>query len=212
MGINDEDEEYEDEFNEEPVRNIIGGKMLSLLSDMSEVPMADSSDRQEDFDRLDRPGMMHQVAALYVQGFTYTQIAKQFGVTPTSVRSVVKRESFKQIVDELGEEVMFACRTFLKRGAVTATGVLLDSMASHDEKVRLSAANSVLDRVGLKHTSGIEIKAQINALSILTDDEIMQEIIKDMQRPTARPSYAEEVENVGYDTRDAVGGDKEESV
>lgn len=208
-------EEPEDE-KEEPEDGryvgVIGRQMLSLLEDMKTLPIEESNDNDEDYERLERPGILHQVAALYVQGFTYTQIAKEMGVKPTAVRNITKRDSFKRIVDELGEEVIMACKSFLKTGAVTATGVLLDSMTSNDDKIRLQAANSVLDRVGLKSANNIEIKTQINALSVLTDDEIMAEIISGYQKAAPLPAYAREVIDIGYNSGNEAGGEQEESI
>jgi hypothetical protein len=185
--------------------------IMELLGDLSHVEVEATDDIIEEADRLDRPGILHKIAAYYMQGATYRQIADIMGVQPASIKNLCKRQSFKEVTDELGMEIINACKGYMRAGSVKAVGVLLGAMDSADEKIKLQAANSVLDRVGLKAIDKVEVHQKVNQLNILSDEELLERIMLDVSPKKHLPNYAKEDEINGDSTRED-RADKEESV
>jgi hypothetical protein len=68
----------------------------------------DLDELTEEADRLERPGVIHKIAAMYMQGAGVKNIATEVGARPGSVRNLVNRKVFKDIVAGFSEDIVQA--------------------------------------------------------------------------------------------------------
>jgi hypothetical protein len=172
------------------------------------------SELMEEADRLERPGVIHKIASMYMQGAGVKNIATEVGARPGSVRNLVNRKVFKDIVAGFSEDIVQACKNRLTVCALEAVNVFADAMHSANEKVRLKAADGVLTKIGVAATTKVEINnkiAEMLQFNNLSDEQLAQALIdrKDKHKTSNI------IEGDGYIVDDAgneVGGGKEESL
>lgn len=106
--------------------------------------------------------MRHEeVLALWVSGWTTKQIAKRFGYAEVTVRKIIKDPDYQATIRGLqtihiGQNLANSMEV-LQQSATEAVLTLRELMRNAvSEQVRLSAANSILDRAGLAKRAIIE--------------------------------------------------------
>lgn len=87
---------------------------------------------------------------LAAEGFSDGQISERLAVAQATVREWLRTEEAKALVVQAREERVARSRARLERLADAAIGTLGQALVgTHESKVRVAAADSVLDRVGL---------------------------------------------------------------
>lgn len=167
----------------------ISGFLTKLEEDNNLTP-SQLQDSMAEADLLDRPGMLERVALLYANGIGYPKMAEQLGVAPSAVRNLVKRDSFKAIIDDISNQAIETCKDYLRIGAVKATTTMLNLLDDMSSKVRFSAAKDIMNRAGLKEIAKAKVRKEIDDLGDMSDEKILEYLLFQRQKKTAIPAYA----------------------
>lgn len=134
-------------------------------------------------------------ALLYydVQGFSPQATAALLGITPGQVVRIRKTDSFTEARKAVMDEVLKLSRRMIDISSIKAVKTLLSCMDSGNDKIRLSAAVEILNRVGLSSTQKVEITTTAGGMQTYSDEELA-EILKGSIPVEA---LAAEVEDVG---------------
>ena len=127
-------------------------------------------------------------------GGTVREVAAVAGVGERTIRSWLKNQLFVRRVARLRAEAVAAGVNRLADGMSRATGVLMELLNSEDDRVKLTAAKSVIE-LGLKAREVLELDARIDQL----EEQLMQRGYSYSARPsghaTTKPiPYRDDVE------------------
>lgn len=118
-----------------------------------------------------------KAATLYLKGDTAKDMSKQLGMSIETVRKLRTTEEFKEIVNELNMGLITDSKNYLKAMSVKATETIASMLESNSDKIRLSAAQDILNRTGVKQADTLNIVAKNDTTANMSEDEL-KEIIK----------------------------------
>lgn len=133
------------------------------------------------------PEKVMQVLQYDIQGYPTGLIAKTMGITPQQVTDVKRSDSYKLAKDEVLRSVIDGARKYMEVASIKAVKTLVQCLDSNSEKVRLAAAQDILNRSGLSAPQQIEITSTVNNFENFSDAELA-EILK---KESAIPKNAE---------------------
>ena len=111
-----------------------------------------------------------RAARLEAQGLTTVQIADEVGIHRTTVYRWRELDQYRHLVAALLADTQRAARATLRAGAKAAASRVLDLIASDDERIALSAAQTLLDRTGHPKAERMEMTAEVEASARVTVD------------------------------------------
>jgi hypothetical protein len=136
-------------------------------------------------------GMLNVITALavmHVQGYSRKQIVSRFPIlTLKRLDSITTTDAYKEVVLALTNETIEKAKTFMQSSSLQATKTLVELLQSQNEKIRLDAAKTILDRTGLKSAEVHVIEDKRNYIpkditkSLKELDYGMEEIRKSLQ-------------------------------
>ena len=118
-----------------------------------------------------------KAALLTLQGCDVAEVAKELDVSTKYLRKLKESEDYREVVNTMTHTVVETSKDFIKAASVKATMTLLDSLDSNSDKIRLSAAQDILNRVGIKQADTVNLKVTADATADKTEDEL-KDIIK----------------------------------
>jgi hypothetical protein len=104
-----------------------------------------------------------RAARLEAQGLTTVQIADEVGIHRTTVYRWREVDQYRHLVAALLADTQRAARATLRAGARTAAARVLALVESDDERIALSAAQTLLDRTGHPRAERVEVSAEVEA-------------------------------------------------
>lgn len=104
-----------------------------------------------------------RAARLEAQGLTTVQIADEVGIHRTTVYRWREVDQYRHLVAALLADTQRAARATLRAGARTAAARVLALVESDDERIALSAAQTLLDRTGHPKAERVEVSAEVEA-------------------------------------------------
>lgn len=135
-----------------------------------------------------------KMAYMYAQGFDVGEIAANFDVEMSTVRTAMRSQEFKDTMNSLTYEIVDVARIFLASNGIAAVRTLLDCMQSTNDQVRLRAAIEILDRIGLKEPTKIEVIQNADNFKDMTDADMLALIQHGMDELTSTPEDDEDAE------------------
>lgn len=135
-----------------------------------------------------------KMAYFFTQGYNINDISAAMQIGRTTVQKALKSDEFKEIVNGLTLEVVNVARMFLATSGIKAVKTIIDCMDSPNDRVRLQAAKEVLDRIGLTEPTKIEVLAEGNAFSHMTDEQMLLFIKGSMAELSLSAKAGEDIE------------------
>lgn len=154
------------------MRDLLNGDQIEEYA-LVEVPTVDDTPTYKTHTDVN----LTRFAYFFMQGYSVTQIADAMGIDRSTAKRVRSSEEFKAVLNTLSAEVIATAQTFLQASSLKAVRTLIQCMDSANEKVKLSAATEVLDRVGLKSPDRLEVLAKNDSLTQM-DDARLLDLIK----------------------------------
>lgn len=109
-----------------------------------------------------------------VQGYGSRHMATQLGISMEDMQKLKRSEAYTLARDTLLREIVHSAREVMEVSALKAVKTLTECMNSTNEKVKLSAATEVLDRIGLNTTQKVEVTAKNDSMMSYSEDELME--------------------------------------
>lgn len=128
-------------------------------------------------ERLDLKALVLKILQYDVQGYTNIVIARELDLPIERIVSVKTTETYKIAKKELLAAVLESSRKYMEISTVKAVKTLVECMDSRNEKVRMLAAQDLLNRAGLQAPQQIEIKNTTPDFAHLSDSDL-EEILK----------------------------------
>lgn len=129
-----------------------------------------------------------KLAYQHMSGMTIAQSAAYFGVHATRMGFIKRSPGFKAVLGLMSKSAVDTGRAFIAGAVAKATGVLINLLSSENDKVKLMAANSILDRAGLLPPDQMVMIERSTGVHGLSEDElvsIVHNAIKDVPRQIA---------------------------
>ena len=136
------------------------------------------------------------IMQLDVQGLPARRIALALSLEEGQIKYVQSSDAYKSAKEELLRQVVSGARKYMEVAALKAVKTLVTCLASQNEKVRLSAAQDILNRSGLQAPQQIEITSNVNNFEAFTTEQLAEILKKD----AAIPKHAEVIEVVADST------------
>jgi len=117
------------------------------------------------------------VAEMLIAGYSYKAISDALGVSESTIRKWLKSdEAFKELMFDLVAIVTDEIRIELVAASRAALRTLGELLQSSDEKIRLKAAQDILDRAGFnaKMKQEVDINNTYSYFTNLSDDELLR--------------------------------------
>ena len=111
-----------------------------------------------------------QAARMEAEGVVMREIAEAVGVTRKTVYRWREIPEYTALVSALLADTQRAARATLRAGAKAAASRVLDLIASDDERIALSAAQTLLDGTGHMKAERLEMSAEVEASARVTVD------------------------------------------
>lgn len=126
-----------------------------------------------------------KLAYQHLSGMTMTQSAAYFRVTPARISVTKQSAGFKAVLGMMTKASVETGRAFIAGAVARATGTLIHLLDSDNDKVKLMAANSILDRAGLLPPDQMVLIEKSTGVHGMSEDElltIVHNAIKDVPR------------------------------
>ena len=104
-----------------------------------------------------------RAARLEAEGNTTVQIAAEVGVHRVTIYRWREIDEYRHFVAALVADTQRAARATLQAGATDAAKRIRELMRSEDERIALSAAQTLLDRTGHPKAERVEMSADVRA-------------------------------------------------
>ncbi len=111
-----------------------------------------------------------RAARLEAQGSTTVQIADEVGVHRVTIYRWREIDEYRHLVAALLADTQRAARATLRAGAKAAAARVLALVESEDERIALSAAQTLLDRTGHPKAERVEVSAEVEASARVSVD------------------------------------------
>ena len=166
----------------EDLKDILKASMVSEIEDDLETgPVFDAG---EVYNLQDTKGVvgtpvipMSKVAFMAMQGMSTKDIAEELRVTPTQIRKLKQDEDYKEIVKTITGTVVNKSKELIQSASMKATLTLMSMMDSNSDKIRLTAAQDILNRVGVKEATTVNIVAKNDHTANMSEEEL-KDLIK----------------------------------
>lgn len=143
------------------------------------------------------PEIVSKIAYLTVQGYTNAAIAENLGVPIPIIQQARKTEEFKSMMHALTSEIISTARIFLTAASFKAVRTMVELLDSVNEKIKLSAAKEVLDRVGIKAPETIELVSKNDSINDMTEEQLVDMVKLGMAEllPAAKRSGGDDLDD-----------------
>jgi hypothetical protein len=111
-----------------------------------------------------------RAARMEAAGSLPVEIAQEIGIHRATVYRWREIPAYTHLVAALLADTQRAARATLRAGARTAAARVLALVESDDERIALSAAQTLLDRTGHPKAERVEVSAEVEASGKLTVD------------------------------------------
>ena len=111
-----------------------------------------------------------RAARMEAEGVVMREIAEEVGVTRKTVYRWREIPEYSALVSALLADTQRAARATLKAGAKAAAARVLELVSSEDERIALSAAQTLLDRTGHPKAERVEVSAEVEASARVSVD------------------------------------------
>jgi len=115
-------------------------------------------------------------AEMIAIGVEKCEIAKELGISRTTIWYWEKTEEFKAKLNEFEREISFQSKAIFKGALIDASKVMVKQLKSDNEKIAQSAAQDILDRCHGKATSRVEVDDNRDDKDKVSSDVLDQEI------------------------------------
>lgn len=115
--------------------------------------------------RSDAAFRRERAAHLLAGGMAHKDVAKELDVSPQRISEWLSEPDVAARVKELKRDTIDEAKELLASNAAVAVNTLLESLAASQTKDRISAANSILDRIGVVKGQKIETTSDLANLS-----------------------------------------------
>lgn len=159
------------------------------------IAMADLADEDRyatllnKFDDGSAPNVMRvdyvKLAFQHLSGMTMKQSAAFFGVTLGRISTIKHSPGFKTVLGMMTKATVETGRAFIAGAVAKATGTLISLLDAPEDKIKLMAANSILDRAGLLPPDQMVLIERSTGVHGMSEDEllaIVHNAIKDVPR------------------------------
>lgn len=143
--------------------------------------------------KLATPQNVMQILQYDIQGYTSQLIAKQVGIEVQQVYHIRQSDAYKLAREEVLKQVITGARKYMEVSTIKAVKTLVQCLDSKNEKVKLTAAQDILNRAGLGATQQIEITGNMGTSFDHFSDAELAEIMK---KESIIPQNAEVIEVV----------------
>lgn len=143
--------------------------------------------------RLATPQNVMQILQYDIQGYTSQLIAKQVGLETEQIYHIRQSDAYKVAREEVLKQVISGARKYMEVSTIKAVKTLVQCLDSKNEKVKLTAAQDILNRAGLAATQQIEITSNMGTSFEHFSDAELAEIMK---KESIIPQNAEVIEIV----------------
>lgn len=137
------------------------------------------------------PKAIMAVLQLDLQGHSVSGIARHIGIEEAQVRSMRASEAYRTAKEEVLRGVVVGARKFMEVASLKAVKTLVNCLDSNNEKIKLSAAQDILNRSGLSAPQHIELTTNVNNFENFTTEQLEEILKKD--KVIARKSEVIEV-------------------
>jgi hypothetical protein len=138
-------------------------------------------------DGTDLPKMSPQnilkVVLMDIQGYNNTKIGKELGMNESVVRTIKKMDSYITSKEQLLNTIIEGARQYMEAASVKAIKSLLECLDSPNERIKLMAAQDILNKVGLSTPQQIEVIQNNSNFAKYSNDELMEIMKKDKVVP-----------------------------
>lgn len=117
-------------------------------------------------------GLITKIATMHLQGWTTGQIGTELNLKPKVIRDIKATQQFRDIADTITAKVVDTSRDLIKATTLKAVQTLFEVLESGSDKVRLGAAQDILNRVGLKQAETINIVAKNDDTAHMSEEEL----------------------------------------
>lgn len=119
-------------------------------------------------------GIQNIMDLLYmdIEGAGTTLMSLNTGLTVEEVKKIQRNGTYTKLRAAALQGVIDKAKDIMDVSAIKAVKTLTECMCSDNERVRLSAATEVLNRIGLTATQHVEVTATTNTMEQLTDDQL----------------------------------------
>lgn len=111
-----------------------------------------------------------RAARMEAEGVVMREIAEEVGVTRKTVYRWREIPEYSALVSALLADTQRAARATLKAGAKAAAARVLELVSSEDERIALSAAQTLLDRTGHPKAERVELGGSVETSATVTVD------------------------------------------
>jgi hypothetical protein len=111
-----------------------------------------------------------RAARMEAAGASTVEIAEEVGTHRATIYRWRELPEYSHLVAALLADTQRAARATLRAGAKAAASRVLDLIASDDERIALSAAQTLLDRTGHMKAERLEMTAEVEASARVTVD------------------------------------------
>jgi len=111
-----------------------------------------------------------RAARMEAEGVVMREIAEEVGVTRKTVYRWREIPAYSALVSGLLADTQRAARATLRAGAKAAAARVLALVESEDERIALSAAQTLLDRTGHPKSERVEVSAEVEASARVSVD------------------------------------------
>jgi hypothetical protein len=126
-----------------------------------------------------------KLAYQHLSGMTMTQSAAYFRVSTSRISHTKQSAGFKAVLGMMTKASVETGRAFIAGAVARATGTLIHLLDSDNDKIKLMAANSILDRAGLLPPDQMVLIEKSAGVHGMSEDElltIVHNAIKDVPR------------------------------
>lgn len=113
-----------------------------------------------------------KVAMMTLQGYTNSSIAEELGVKVNTIARWKKKDTYKDLARSLVVEIIDIAKGFLAGAGFKAVKILVESLNSPNERIRIQAAKEILDRIGLKTAEQLEVLTKSDDTDAMSTEEL----------------------------------------
>jgi hypothetical protein len=129
------------------------------------------------------PQNILKVVLMDIQGYSNIKIGKELGMAEVTVRTIKKMDSYITSKEQLLNTIIEGARQYMEAASVKAIKSLLECLDSPNERIKLMAAQDILNRVGLSTPQQIEVIQNNSNFAKYSNDELMEIMKKDKVVP-----------------------------
>lgn len=123
------------------------------------------------------PKNVMAVLQLDLQGYPVAKIAQKMSMKDSQIAHIKATDSYRIAKEEVLRQVVQGARKYMEIASIKAVKTLLTCLDSSNEKIKLSAAQDILNRSGLQAPQQIEITSNVNNFEGFTTEQL-EEMLK----------------------------------